>query len=209
MNSNANNRLKKDNEVFKLCFSAIFLSLAIVLELICKVVPILKMPNGGGISIAMLPLIIIAYTFGFKYSIISCIAFGLIDCFLLDGYGFNIFSFILDYIVAFGVISIASIFKNKVKSGSTFYFVLGFVIASVLRWISSGFSGVINAGVWGYDKQFLEGIFGVGNGGMLYLYLYSFIYYNFPYIFASMIASIVCGLIIKKQVFNYLLKDDK
>lgn len=196
-------KLKKNNEVFKLTFSAILLSMAIVLEIVCKAIPLLKMPNGGGISLAMLPLVIVAYVFGFKYGITAGIAYGIIDCFVLDGYGFNIFSFFLDYIFGFGAMGIAAVVRKKAITGNNFSFILGFIFAAVLRWIFAGFSGVINANIWGYDAAFLAGLFGSARSGLLWLYFYSFIYYNLPYIAASTIICIVVGLVIKKQLFQY------
>jgi len=195
--------LKKNNEVFKLTFSAILLSVAIVLEIISKAVPFLKMPNGGGISLAMLPLVIVAYVFGFRYGITVGVAYGLIDCFVLDGYGFNIFSFFLDYILGFGAMGIAAVTRKKSLEGNNVSFILGFLVAACLRWIFSGFSGVINAKIWGYDENFLAGLFGSSRSGVFWLYFYSFIYYNLPYITVSTILCIAVGLTIKKQLFQY------
>ena len=75
----------------------------------------------------------------------------------------------------------------------------------LFRYVCSGFSGVINAGVWGYDEAFLEEMFGPGKGSTIYLYVYSFIVYNLPYIAASCILSIAIGLISYKRVIlrNY------
>ncbi|MDD3170891.1 MAG: energy-coupled thiamine transporter ThiT [Bacilli bacterium] len=200
--------MKKNNEVFKLTFSAILLSLAIVLEIVCKMIPILKMPNGGGISLAMLPLIIVAYVFGLKYGIITGIAYGIIDCFVLDGYGFNVFSFFLDYILGFGAMGLAAIFRKKAIKGNNLYFILGFLVAVLVRWLFSGFSGVINANIWGYDAAFLEGIFGSNHSGTFWLYFYSFVYYNLPYLSASTIICIITGLAVKKQIFRYFNNEE-
>lgn len=195
--------MKKNNDVFKITFSAILLSMAIVLEIVSKAIPFLKMPNGGGISLAMLPLVIIAYVFGFKYGVTAGIAYGIIDCFMLDGYGFNVFSFFLDYIFGFGAMGLAAIFRKQVLGGSKLYFVLGFIVAAISRWIFSGFSGVINARIWGYDAAFLEGLFGSSRTGVFWLYFYSFIFYNLPYLAASTAICIAVGLTIKRQLFQY------
>lgn len=197
--------MKKNKDVFKLTFSAILLSMAIVLEIVCKAIPFLKMPNGGGISLAMLPLVIIAYVFGFKYGITAGIAYGIIDCFVLDGYGFNVFSFFLDYILGFGAMGMAAIVRKKVLAGRNLYFILGFILAAFLRWIFAGSSGVVNARIWGYDTEFLAGLFGEARSGLFWLFFYSFIYYNLPYITASTILCIVIGLVIKKQLFQYFI----
>ena len=158
------------------------------------------MPNGGGITIGMLPLVLISIICGGYYGLLSGIAYGVINCFVIDAYGFNVYSFFLDYIIAFAGFSIIAIFRKKILDGSKFYFVLGFVLGGIIRWISSGFSGVINAGLWGYDKEFLENIFGAGHGSKIWLYLYSFVYYNLPYIGVSVILCVVIGLILLKRI---------
>ncbi len=59
------------------------------------------MPNGGGITIGMLPLVLISIICGGYYGLLSGIAYGVINCFVIDAYGFNVYSFFLDYIIAF------------------------------------------------------------------------------------------------------------
>ena len=81
-------------------------------------------------------------------------------------------------------------------------FILGLVLAGLLRWTFSGFSGVINANVWGYDSAFLEGIFGQGNGSTIWLYIYSFLYYNLPYISVSIVLCIIVGLLLQKHIIK-------
>lgn len=186
--------------VFNIAFSAIFLSLAIVLDYVCKLIPFLQMPNGGGISLGMLPLVLISIVCGGMYGLIGGIAYGLINCFVIDAYGFNIYSFFLDYIIAFAGFSVIAIFRTQILEGSKKHFILGFLLGGLIRWISSGFSGIINAKLWGYDEVFLEGIFGAGKGNRLWLYIYSFIYYNLPYIGVSLVLCIIIGLILLKRV---------
>lgn len=192
--------IMKKKEVFNLSFSAIFLSFAVVIEVIFKVVP--GFPNGGGVSLAMLPLAIISIVCGWKYGVVAGLAYGVIDCFCLDGYGFNPFSFVLDYVLAFASLGIVGVFREKILSGSKGYFILGLVLAGLLRWTFSGFSGVINANVWGYDSAFLEGIFGQGNGSTIWLYIYSFLYYNLPYISVSIALCIIVGLLLQKHIIK-------
>ncbi len=197
---NENKSTGKKKVIFNIAFSAIFLSLSVVLDYVFKLIPFLQMPNGGGITIGMLPLVLISIICGGYYGLLSGIAYGVINCFVIDAYGFNVYSFFLDYIIAFAGFSIIAIFRKKILDGSKFYFVLGFVLGGIIRWISSGFSGVINAGLWGYDKEFLENIFGAGHGSKIWLYLYSFVYYNLPYIGVSVILCIVIGLILLKRI---------
>lgn len=195
----------KKKEVFKIIFSSMMIALAVCFELVAKVIPLPFWTLGGSISISMLPLIVCAVVCGWAYGLASGAIYGLINCFILDGYTFNLASFILDYILAFGGVAIVAIFKDKILDNKKKYFVIGVVLVYVFRLICSGFSGVINAGVWGYDEAFLEGVFGAGKGNMMYLYLYSFVVYNLPYLAVSCALSIAIGLISYKRVIlrNY------
>lgn len=201
MNEKNHDQIKNmKDEVFNIAFSAIFLSLAIVLDYVSKLIPFFEMPNGGSISLGMLPLVLVSIVCGGGYGILSGIAFGLINCFVIDAYGFNVYSFILDYIVAFSGYAIISVFRNKIINGNRKYFVLGVVLGGIIRLISSGFSGVINAKLWGYDEVFLEGVFGAGKGSRMWLYIYSFIYYNLPYIFVTVLICILIGMVLLKRI---------
>ena len=149
-------KFMKKKTVFNIAFSAMMIALAICFDLLGKFVIVLQMPNGGGVSLTMLPLIMITIICNYKYGLVSGIAFGVINCFLIDGYSFNLASFILDYIIAFSGLAIIGIFAKQIKEGKKKYFILGVILGLVIRLIASGFSGVINAGVWGYDAEFFE-----------------------------------------------------
>lgn len=203
----------RKKEVFNVCLTAMMISLAVVFELVSKFVLVLKMPNGGGISIAMLPLVVCSVVCGFKYGLISGIIYGLLDCFLLDGYAFNLASFILDYMIAYMSVNLASIFSKKILEGKRQYFIFAYLIVMGVRFLSCGLSGVINAEVWGYDQAFLEGMFGEGNASIWWLFLYSYIIYNLPYLGVTTIVSIAVGLIGYKVIFlklnEYGIERDK
>lgn len=201
MNEKINDQRKtRKDEVFNIAFSAIFLSLAIVLDYVSKLIPFLEMPNGGSISLGMLPLVLISIVCGGGYGMLAGVAFGLINCFVIDAYGFNIYSFVLDYIIAFSGYAIIALFRKKIINGSKKYFILGVILGGVIRLISSGFSGIINASIWGYDEVFLEGVFGAGKGSKVWLYIYSFVYYNLPYIAVTVVICIIVGLLLLKRV---------
>ncbi|MDY4145676.1 MAG: energy-coupled thiamine transporter ThiT [Bacilli bacterium] len=189
----------KKKVVFNVTFTAVMIGLAVAFDFVAGLIPFLKFPYGGCISFAMLPLVLISIMCGPVYGIIGGSLFGLINYFI-DGYGFNIISFLLDYIVAFATLAIISVFRKKILEGKKGYFVLGFALGLNLRWISSSISGVLNAASFGIDGPFLESIFGNGKTSLLYICIYSFILYNMPYIFASGVLCIVLGLIMYNSV---------
>ena len=199
----------RKKEVFNVTFSAIMLSFAVVLELLFKFVLILEMPNGGGLSLAMLPLIVASIVCGFKYGVFVGIGYGLLDCFLLDGYSFSLASFLLDYMLAYISVCIASLFRGKILDGKKWYFVLAVALVFVARWIFNSFSGIVNAEVWGYDQAFLEGMFGEGKGSTIWLYIYSFIIYNLPYLSVTCLMCAVVGILIYPVLFLKFLKTNE
>ncbi len=195
----------RKKEVFKIIFTSMMIALAVCFELVAKVIPLPFWTLGGSISISMLPLIIATLVCGWAYGLACGCIYGLLNCFVLDGYSFNLASFLLDYIFGFSGVALIAIFRNKIMDNKRFYFVVGMILVFVFRLICSGFSGVINAEVWGYDSAFLEGVFGEGKGSLIYLYIYSFIIYNLPYLAVSCILCTVIGLISYKRVIvrNY------
>ena len=193
----------KNKMIFKVVFASYMVALAIVFDLVMKAIPIFKMPMGGSVTISLLPLALAAVVCGLWYSLASAIVYGVINCFVLDAYGFNLVSFILDYFVAYLGVAILAIpfFSENIRKGKRIYFILGFMLAYLVRYLASSFSGIFNAKAWGYDSEFLEGIFGPGKGSTGYLYIYSFIIYNLPYMLVSCVVQIVIGLLIYKPIF--------
>lgn len=108
--------MEKKN-IIKLTETAIMLAMSTVLSLIA----IVKMPFGGDITAcSMLPMIILAYRYGFGYGLITCSLYGAIQLLL----GLNNLSYcatwiaviaviLLDYILAFGCCSLSGLFKNR------------------------------------------------------------------------------------------------
>ncbi len=113
----------------------------------------------GHASFTMVPLFILAYRHGFvKSFIIIAIAFSIINL-LTDGYGFSPLVLLLDYSLAYGSISIASLFtklifnKSKKHYINLIWMVVSIVIPCALRLFFSTLSGVIN-----YETPFIASL---------------------------------------------------
>lgn len=171
-------------DLIRLTESAVLVSIAVLFELVSKLIPFLQMPYGGSVSLTMLPIIIVAYRHGIGYGMMSGMVFGIVN-FLVDGYAFFWGSFVFDYGLAFVVLGLAGLFSKKVLKGHVWAFVAGIVLASTLRYLVHSFSGVIFFAEYAGDKHVV---------------LYSFVLYNGPYMLGSMIACIALGLIIYKRV---------
>lgn len=115
----------------KLTESAMLLAMAIVLELVAKMV-IPEMPFGGQITlVSMLPVVLISYRHGMKWGFVSAFAYALLEMALgaktvsaafLPGYfgdGTMILNAILmcllDYVLAFTVLGLGGIFRNRME----------------------------------------------------------------------------------------------
>lgn len=136
--------------------SAMLVAFAVVLDL--SIFKFKIVPNGGSISLAMLPLFIIALRQGpLKGFIVIGIVYGFINC-LMDGYGFVYFPF--DYLLGFGSLAILGLFRKWIfptgKIGYTFkgvlFLVIGVLISGIARIVASGISGVVFFGLTPYDS---------------------------------------------------------
>lgn len=163
-----------NKEVLKMCECAIFIALAVVIDIAMEAIPFLNMPNGGHISLAGLVLAIMSFRNGFKFGIIGCIIYGIVS-FLIDPHSTNILSILFDYVFAFGVFGICGLFPkvfNKINVLNVVIFIALLCFCHVVRFASSTYSGVI---VW--DTKW-------GASAI----------YNAPYVFASLGVAIVVGL---------------
>ena len=124
------------------------LGLAIILN--SSLVPHYPLPFGGSVTIfGQLPIVIIAYRYGTKWAFHSAVLFGFTQ--LLFGWGnaaaiaktfISYLIFILfDYLLAFGVLGLAGMFKNKIKN-APLSLALGSIVASALRFLCHFISGV-------------------------------------------------------------------
>ncbi len=176
----------------KIVLTSVLTALAVVLGIIIKFTPGLnfEFPNGGHVvGLYTLPLILIGMIVGFPYGLIGGLIYGLVS-FFLDGYLIHWGSFFFDYIFAFTSIGIAGgIFGGKALKNWR-YFVLAFVIAFLLRWVSHGISGGLFFAEYAPD--------GVNP------WFFSFILYNLPYVLSSSVISLVIGLALRPQLMRVL-----
>ncbi len=162
---------------------AVLISLAIVIELAFSFLP--KLPQGGRISIAMLPLFIIAWRHGFKWGVIGGAVYGLLNL-MLDGVLYHWASIFLDYTIAFGVIGFAA-FSKKLFGDNIVSFGVGIVIGSTLRFISHFISGFLLFGMYAEGAGFDS------------IYLYS-LSYNITYVLPSMLFTLLVGIVIFQPI---------
>ena len=138
--------------------SAMLLAIAIVLELVSKMF-IPEMPFGGQVTlVSMLPVVLISYRHGVKWGLFSAFVYALLEMALgaktvsaafLPGYfgdGAMIFNALLmcllDYIVAFTVLGLGGLFRNKLQNPGV-ALMCGSLVALGLRYLTHIASGYI------------------------------------------------------------------
>ncbi len=198
--------MKKDVKVY--AEVAILVGVAVVLDVIFGILSSGIFPWGGSISPAMLPIFIIAYRRGVKTGLFSGFIFAIIQLLIAGMISSGVIAaipesnyigptwlklilvYLLDYIIPFTLLGIAGIFKNSLTKIKPF--ILGMLLASFIRYISHGISGVL---IWGsYTSWFNETYNANVNP-----FIYSFVVYNLPYMLASTILCVLVGLIMFKR----------
>lgn len=122
-------------------------------------ITVYHLPQGGSITLcSMLPIMLFAYKCGTKWGLaagfvngVLQLLFGLADLKGVSGMTV-IGSILLDYLLAFTVLGLAGIFRNKLKSDAG-AFALGAFISGLLRYLCSFLSGWILWSAWA-DENF-------------------------------------------------------
>ncbi len=149
------------NKAQKLTASGIMIALGTVLSFI----KVFELPYGGSITLfSMVPVMLLGFMFGKKWGFLCGAVYGVLQGFLGAAMssafaGQKLWGVILvlliDYIIAFSVLGLAGIFKNKIKN-ATLAFALGCIAAAFLRFTAHFISGVV---IWGsYATETLQSV---------------------------------------------------
>ena len=219
------------NTTFKtqrMTLSAVMLALATVLAIVCELIPFLNLPFGGGFTIAsMLPIVIVSYMYGVKWGLFTSFAYSCIQILMSlimgktvlalftpssDDYMglFAAFAIIvIDYLLAYTVLGLGGIFRNKIKN-KVAAIVLGTVVALTLRYVCHIISGYIFYGAWAEWFFSQEGFYAVGEkilntfSGKSLALLYS-VFYNGLYMIPEIIITAIAASILSniKHIKKY------
>lgn len=152
--------------------SAILIALATVLAFVSKVIPV-QFLQGGSVTIAsMVPIIVISLKLGTKWGLISGVTYGCIQM-LMGFYPAPTPTFInmalvvlLDYIIAFGVLGLASFFYKMCGKNNFGIAFSGFMV-TLLRYVCHIFSGILIWGVYAEEGQTVLTYSLLYNGGYM------------------------------------------
>jgi len=131
-------------ETRKMTLSAVLIALSAVLSL----VKVYDLPLGGSITLlSMLPVAMIAICFGTKWGLFCSALYAFVqigmDLGKLMGYGMTFATWtgclVFDYILAFGAIGLAGLFRKRGTAGIC----AGIALALVVRFVSHFISGAI------------------------------------------------------------------
>ena len=221
--------MKQTQKTVRLTTSAMMLAIATVLAVICGLMPFLNLPFGGGFTIAsMLPIVVISYMYGLRWGLFSSAVYSAVQIVMslmtgpsgtimalfmpnsddFMGYAAAIWILILDYVVAYTVLGLGGIFRNRIQN-KTLALTLGSVVALSLRYLVHIISGYIFYGAWA-EWFFSQDGFGLGEvmlntfSGEALSWVYSIVYnglYMIPEIVITALAAILVSRIpqIKKE----------
>jgi thiamine transporter len=202
----------------RLTESAMLLAVAIVLELLSKMF-IPEMPFGGQVTlVSMLPIVLISYRHGVKWGLVSAFTYALLEMAIgtktvmaafQPGYfgdGVLIVNALimcfLDYVVAFTVLGLGGIFRNKIQNSGV-ALMTGSLVALGARYVAHIASGYILFA--GYAEWFFtqEGFpsWGANLVSTLSPELLGFVYsvvYNGMYMIPEMILTAAVSLLLAR-----------
>ena len=197
------------------------LALAMVLAMVCALIPFLNLPFGGGFTVAsMLPVVIISYMYGMKWGFFSAAIYSVIqivmDLYLgkgstimalfmpnsedFMGFGAAIAILIIDYLVAYTLLGFGGAFRKVIKN-KALALTLGVVLALSLRYIAHIVSGYIFYGAWAEWFFSQENFYAIGAwilehfSGNALAVIYS-IFYNGLYMIPEIVITAVAALIV-------------
>ena len=91
---------------------AIMLALAVVVNYLSGMI-FASLPQGGSITLAMVPLLFYVHRWGVGRGLLVCFAYGTLDMLLGKGYAWGWQSIILDYLLAYTALALGGLFKGK------------------------------------------------------------------------------------------------
>ena len=223
--------MTRKTNVSRMTTSAMMLSMATVLALLCAYIPFLNLPFGGGFTVAsMLPIVLVSYMYGVKWGFFVSFAYSCIQIImdLLLGKGSTVIALftpssddymglvaaililLIDYLVAYTALGLGGIYRNKIKS-KTLAIVLGVVTALGARYLCHILSGYIFYGAWAEWFFSQEGFYKIGGfvldifSGKLLSLVYS-VFYNGLFMIPEIIITAIVSVPV--SAISYIKKID-
>ncbi len=151
---------KRSNTLF-ITEVAVFTALAYLLDYVGNILSFKIWPQGGSVSIAMVPIFLMAFRWGLKGGLLTGFLLGLLQFILGFAQVYTIIQGIIDYFIAFTVVGFAGIFARQIsnmlnegKKGKWIsYVIFGAFIGSLLRYLCHFVSGFVFFGEYAPKGQ--------------------------------------------------------
>ncbi|MCY9163926.1 energy-coupled thiamine transporter ThiT [Bacillus atrophaeus] len=160
--------MNQSKQLVRLIEIAIMTGAAVILDIISGM--FLRMPQGGSISIMMIPIFLISFRWGVKAGLTSGLLTGLVQIAIGNLFAQHPVQLLLDYLVAFAVIGISGLFASvvykaavsKEKGKLIASVIISVFIGSFLRYAAHVISGAVFFGsfapkgtpVWIYSLSY-------------------------------------------------------
>ncbi|WP_442599028.1 energy-coupled thiamine transporter ThiT [Neobacillus sp. D3-1R] len=188
----------KQSKTLFLVEVAVFTALAFLLDLVSNFVFSRIWPQGGSVSIAMVPVFLMALRWGIKGGLLTGFLFGLLQFVLGYSQIYTPVQGIIDYLVAFSVLGLAGIFASQVKGAVQAQkkgkwmtlATIGILLGSLLRFLAHFYSGIVFFGEYAPEGQNVA----------LYSLLYNGTYMLPSFIISAIVVILVISAAPKRMV---------
>ncbi|MFR6426086.1 MAG: energy-coupled thiamine transporter ThiT [Oscillospiraceae bacterium] len=174
-----------------LCEGAIFIALAQVLSYL----KLFELPQGGSITIEMLPIFLYCARWGFGPGMLASFAYSILQAVLSSTYAWTWQSLIGDYLLAFTVLGSCRLRARSSRAASS----IGTVVGSVARFLVHY---VVGATIWA--EYMPETFFGLT---MTSPWFYSALY-NGSFMLIDMVLVLIVGALLWKPLKKYITGED-
>lgn len=123
------------------------IAVAACLAVVCSFIKVWEMPQGGSVALTMVPILLIAIRSGWVAGCSAGAIYGLLSL-LIAGVVYHPMSILLDYVLAFGLLGIAGLFKKTLPG-----LIAGCTVGVAGRFVSSLVSGAVLFGSYAPEGQ--------------------------------------------------------
>lgn len=172
--------MNRNRSTLVLAEISIMAGLAVILDLLTF---LRFWPQGGSVSLAMVPIFIMAFRRGVKAGVITGLIFGLLNM-IYNPFIVHWLQALLDYPIAFAVVGLAGLFMLKpeqTKGFKTLMIIGGVLVGTALRFLSHFVAGVVWFGEFAPE------------GTPVYVYSFG---YNMSYLLPTFIVCVIIVIIL-------------
>ena len=151
--------MMRNNRLLYLVEVAIFAAMAFIFDMLGNIMSFSLWAQGGSVSIAMVPVFLMALRWGVKGGVVTGLLLGLLQVVSGTAYILTPVQGILDYIVAFSAVGVSGLLfslvqPNRNNRGKNILYVTGgILIGSSLRFLAHFIAGVVFFGAGAADGQ--------------------------------------------------------